>query len=177
MNADYNRYSAVFLRALGVMMALASWYPVVFPRTTVGWKGGNRAPLSMLSRVVFAVGTTMWTLTVFGVYPMYCGAVFALSIGVLFPISGRDRRAHGRLRGVAPIKPIPIAGRHLWLVFGAFDALILAASALALVRDFFSPPVTSEQHIVHVMGLGLFTISVIGALALLVNRSQNKNLN
>jgi hypothetical protein len=41
---------------------------------------------------------------------------------------------------------------------------------VALIRDFYSPPATDEQHIVHVIGLSLFTISVIGAMALLVNR-------
>lgn len=153
-------------------MALITWYPVVFPGKTVRWKGGNRAPLSMQSKVVSAVGMTAWTFTAFAVYPMYSAAVFAMCISLSFPLSRKDRRAYDRLCGIGPIKHLPIAGRDLWLVFWAFDALTLTGSGVALIRDFFSPPATSEEHIVHVMALGMFTISVIGAIALLGNCPQ-----
>lgn len=150
-------------------MAGVSWSSIVFG-ARVRWKGGNRAPLSTRSKVVFAIAMTAWCLAVFGVYPMYGAAVFAVSILVLFPLAAQDRRAYDRLSGIGPIKPLPITGRDQWLVFCFFDALGLTASGFAIVRDFFFPPVSDEQHIVHVMGLGMFAISLIGAVALLVSR-------
>lgn len=171
MTADYDRYGELFLKALGVTMALISWHAVVSGKR-VKWKGGNRAPLSVQSKVLFAVGMTAWTFALFGLYPMYGAEVFAICMGLLFFLARKDRRAYDRLCGVGPIKPLPIAGRDLWLVFWAFDAFTLTGSGVALIRDFFSPPVTNDQHIVHIMALGLFTISIIGVIALLVNRPQ-----
>jgi uncharacterized protein involved in response to NO len=51
------------------------------------------------------------------------------------------------------------------------DALLFTASGLALIRDWRLPPVTDEQHVLHVMALGAFAISAIGAIALVVNWS------
>ena len=59
-------------------------------------------------------------------------------------------------------------------LFDCFDAFIVTGSGVALIRDPLSPPGTDEQHIAHVMALGIFAVSVIGAIALLVNRPQRK---
>jgi hypothetical protein len=85
-----------------------------------------------------------------------------------------DRRAYDRLQGIGSIKQLPLSGRDLWLVFCFFDALTLTASGAALIRDLFSPPATDEQHIPHVMMLGLFTVSVIAAIALLLTHPPKK---
>jgi hypothetical protein len=166
-----NYYGELALRVFGIFMAAKFWADVVF-RRRVRWKGGDRAPLSLPSKVVFAIAMSAWCLAAFGVYPMYGAAVFAVSIGVLFPLAALDRRAHRTLTFAPGLRPEGLPERQQWLVFCFFDALTLTASGVAMIRDFFSPPVTDEQHIVHVMALGMFAISVIGAIALFVNRPR-----
>jgi hypothetical protein len=110
MHHDAGRFGEIFLRVLGVAMAIMAWYPVVFPRTVVRWKGGSRAPLSMRSKAVMAVAMTAWCLAAFGVYPMYGAGVFAACIAVSFLFARQDRRAYDRVRGVGPVKPLPLGG-------------------------------------------------------------------
>jgi hypothetical protein len=42
-------YADLGLRILGIGMAILAWACVAFPGIRVGWKGGNRAPLSRRS--------------------------------------------------------------------------------------------------------------------------------
>lgn len=164
MHHDNNYYGLWFLRALGIFMAAMSWYPVIY-RRTVRWKG-SRARLSTRSKVVFATGTTAWCLGVFGVYPIYCAMVFATCVLLLFPLATQDRRAYGNLPFAPGVRPERLSRREQWRFFRFVDVLALLASGFAMVRDLYSPPATDEQHLVHVMGLAFFALSVIGALAL-----------
>lgn len=175
MQQPADRFCETLLRILGLLMALMAWYPVVFPGTLIRWKGGNRAPLSMQSRIVIAVAMTAWCLAVFGVYPMYGAAVFATCIAVSFFLTRQDRRAHDRLQGIGPIKALPVSGRDVTLVFWFVVALIFTTTGLALIRDLLWLPATDEQHIAHNIGFGLFALSVIGAIVLLLNR-RPKNM-
>jgi hypothetical protein len=54
-------------------------------------------------------------------------------------------------------------------VFWFYAALTFTASGAALIRDLFSPPITGDQHLLHNMALGLFSLSVLGAIVLLLN--------
>lgn len=168
MPLNSNYFGELFIRALGVFMAALSWSQVIF-RQRVRWKGRNRAPLSLPSKLVFAVATTAWCLAVFGVYPIYGAAVFAACMLSLWPLAARDRRIYDRVSGVGHIKPLPLAGKDLWKVFWFYDLLALAGSGVALVRDMFAPPATDEQRLLHSMAIGIFLIAALGAVALRVN--------
>jgi hypothetical protein len=156
-------------------MALAAWSAVGLPRTTVVWKGGNRAPLSIQSKVVSAIALTGLCLAAFRIYPMVGAGVFAAGIGYPMIQSTRDRAAYDRLRGVTPVKPAPITPQQRWFVLCVVDGIVLLFSVVAFIRDLRFPPATEEQHIVHIMGLGFLTASAVGAIALFITRAKKNS--
>ena len=79
------------------------------------------------------------------------------------------------MQGIGPIKALPVSGRDVTLVFWFVVALIFTTTGLALIRDLLWLPATDEQHIAHNIGFGLFALSVIGAIVLLLNR-RPKNM-
>ena len=160
-----NPNALIFLRVLGVTMALATWATVIFPRIPVSWKGGNRAPLSMRSRVVGAIAATSWCLTVFGVYPRVAASIFACCVVFGLFEADRDRAAYDAVRGVSVARPA-VTPRQLWIALCTADAFLLVLCLYAAIRDWRFPPATEEQHIVHVMGLVLLGISLAGAFYL-----------
>jgi uncharacterized membrane protein len=153
-------------------MASAAWSTVVWPKMTVVWKGGNRAPVSTRSKLVGAVALTGLCCAAFRIYPMVGALAFAAGVSYLMFQSTRDRAAYDRIRGVGPVRPIPITAQQRWLVFCVIDAVVLLISLIAFLRDLYFPPMTEEQRIIHMMGLGLLTVSAAGAIALLMTRPK-----
>jgi hypothetical protein len=156
-------------------MALGAWFAVASPKTRVIWKGGNRAPLSMQSKIVGAIALTGLCLAAFRIYPIVGGVAFAL--GTIYSMfqSARDRAAYDRIRGVNRVTPAPLTVHQRWSVLCVMDAFVLLPSLYAFLRDLRFPPATEEQRIVHVMGLGFLSISVIGAILLFITRPQKKS--
>jgi hypothetical protein len=54
------------------------------------------------------------------------------------------------------------------------DAFFLVLSWYAVVRDYFSPPYTEEQRIVHFMGVGYAVASALGAFVLYWKRPKKQ---
>lgn len=170
MRTDH--FAELLLRILAITIALFAWSAVVFAKIPVAWKGGNWAPLSMRSRIVAAVAMTAWCFAAFRIYPRAGAAVFALCIGYGLLQSRRDRVDYDRARGVTAARPVPIARRQGWIVLCCVDAAVLLIASLAIAWDWRFPPITEEQHIVHVMGLGFLWVALVGALVLFVKRPQ-----
>jgi hypothetical protein len=165
-------YALTFLRVLGVTMALATWAAVIFPGIRVSWKGGNRAPLSMRSKVVCAFCATSWCFAVFGVYPGVAASIFASCVVFGLFQADRDRAAYDQTRGVVSVARPALTPRQMWIVLCTADALVLVLSLYAAIRDWRFPPVTEEQHIAHAMGLVLLAASLAGALILPFQRRR-----
>jgi hypothetical protein len=161
MPTNFNVY---FLRALGVLGMCFCWAPVFFPKMTVVWRGGNRAPLSRRSNVVSALAVTAWCMVVFGIAPMFCAALFAIGVLSLFVLSRQDRKHYAAATGIP--ERARITKRQLWSFFCLADALFLAASLYAVIRDSYSPPKNEDQRILHYMALGYLAASCIAAVAL-----------
>ena len=134
----------VLLGILGVGMALFTWACVAFPKIPVSWKGGNRAPLSMASRLTNAVAMTSWCLALTGYYALLWAGLFAGCI----------------VLGMFQSK----------LGLCIFDGFFLISSLYAVLRDLRIPPHTEEQRILHIMGFGYLVASVFGAIFLYVKR-------
>jgi hypothetical protein len=163
-----------FLRAVFVLMALFSW-AAVSPNYSIRWKGGNRAPLSMRSKVVSALAMTALCLASFRIYSPVFGGAFAVGICYLMLQSQRDRAAYDRDQGLAPVKPLSPTTQQRWLSLCAADGFFLLTSLFAVIRDSLKPPITEEQHIVHIMGLGYLGASALGAIILFIKRPKAKN--
>ena len=153
-------------------MASAAWATVVWPKMIVVWKGGNRAPVSMRSKLVGAVALTGLCCAAFRIYPMVGGVAFAAGVNYLMFQSTRDRAAYDRIRGVGPVRPVPITAGQRWLGLCVVDVVVLLFSLIAFLRDLYFPPMTEEQRIVHMMGLGFLAISAAGAIALVMTRPR-----
>jgi len=126
----------------------------------------------MRSRIVAAVAMTAWCFAAFRFYPRAGAAVFALSIGYGLLQSRRDRVDYHRAHGVPPAGPVPIARRQGWIVLCCVDAAILLIATVAIAWDWRFPPITEEQHIIHVLGLGFLWLSLVAALILFIKRPQ-----
>ncbi len=153
-----------FLRALGVFGMWFCWAPVFFPKKTVVWKGGNRAPLSRRSKLVSALTWTAWCLVVFGIAPMFCAALFAIGVLSLFMLSRQDRKHYAAVTGI-PVRR-QITKRQFWSFFCVADALFLAASLFAVIRDSYSPPTNGDQRFLHYLALGYLAASCVAAVVL-----------
>jgi hypothetical protein len=153
-----------FLRALGIFGMFFCWAPVFFPTRTVVWKGGNHAPLSRRSKLVSALTWTAWCLVVFGIAPIFCAALFAIGVLSLFVLSRQDREHYAAATGI-PART-QITKRQFWLLFCAADALFLAASLFAVIRDSYSPPANGDQRFLHYLALGYLAASCIAAVVL-----------
>jgi hypothetical protein len=129
----------------------------------------------MRSKVVSALAMTALCLAVFRIYPLVFGAAFAVGICYLMFQSGRDRAAYDRNQGLAPVKPLSPTAQQWWLALCAADGFCLLASLFAVIRDSLKPPITEEQHIVHIMGLGYLGASALGAITLFIKRPKTKN--
>ncbi len=159
-----------FLRALGVFGMFFGWAPVFFPKRTVVWKGGNHAPLSRRSKLASALTWTAWCLVVFGIAPIFCAALFAIGVLSLFVLSRQDRKHYAAATGI-PART-QITKRQFWLLFCAADALFLAASLFAVIRDSYSPPTNGDQRFLHYLALGYLAASCIAAVVLYRARPQ-----
>ena len=120
----------------------------------------------MQSKIVSAIALTGLCLAAFRIYPIVGGVAFALGVIYLMFQSARDRAAYDRIRGVNRVTPAPLTVHQRWSVLCVMDAF---------VRDLRFPPATEEQRIVHIMGLGFLSISVIGAILLFITRPQKKS--
>jgi len=165
-------YNELALRVLGVFMAATSWSFVIFPDKQVCWKGGNRAPLSHRSKILFAVTATSWCLAAFRFYPLFFAALFAVCVSVGFVQSSRDRIAFDAARGVGPHQPRRITLAQCWPALCVLDGVILILMVYVFFRDLYHPPQTDEQHIVHVMGIGYLVASAAGAVYLYIKRPK-----
>ncbi len=129
--------------------------------------------MSMPSRVVFAIAATSWCLITFHVYPIFFAITFALCVCVGLLQSGRDRAGYDAARGVTPQR-LTFTARQRWLAFCIYDAVFLVPLLYAVVRDYFRPPRTDEQRMIHVMALGLFALCLLGAVALYFTRPKKE---
>ena len=163
----------LIFKIFGVAMMLFSWAPVAFPHIRVSLRGGNRAPLSMHSKLVLAIGVTCWCLAIFGVYPRVCGGMFALSVCIGLFQSKRDRAAYDVARGLVTPR-FTITTEQRWLALCFADAFFLTLSLYAVIRDYRFPPHTDEQRIVHFMSLGYAVASTIGAIVLYFTRPKKQ---
>jgi hypothetical protein len=156
-----------FLRALGVFGMWFCCAPVFFPKKTVVWKGGNHAPLSRRSKLVSALTWTAWCLVVFGIAPIFCAALFAIGVLSLFMLSRQDRKHYAAATGI-PVRR-QITKR---VAFCVADALFLAASLFAVIRDSCSPPTSGDQRFLHYLALGYLAASCVAAVVLYWARPQ-----
>lgn len=165
----------IFLGMVGGSMALFAWASVLFPeKMPVVWKGGNRAPLSMPSRVTMAVAMTSWCLALAGFHPLICAAVFAVCIMFGFVECSRDRAAYDAARGITePQRPKP-SPQLVWRALCVYDALVFSGFLFGLIRDLRHPPVTEEQHLVHVMAVGGLVFTGLCGLVLYVKRPKKE---
>jgi len=106
---------------------------------------------------------------------MVGAAAFAVGIMCLMFQSTRDRAAYDRIRGVSRVTPAPLAVQQRWSVMCVVDGIVLLFSLVAFIRDLRFPPATEEQRMVHLMGLGFLSISVIGAILLFSTRPQKES--
>ena len=162
-------YTELGLRILGIGMGIWAWSCVLFSNIQVGWKGGNRAPMSRRSKFIMAIGWTAWCCAVFRFYPLFFAAVFAASILLLFPLAKQDRAACDASRGIKRI-PRRLTPSQYWPALCVLDAFVVAISLYAVVRDLLYPPNTGEQHIVQIMGICYLVASSVGAVYLYVKR-------
>ena len=167
-------YVELALKILGVVMATFAWTCVAFPRIQVGWKGGNRAPLSRRSKLILAIGWTAWCCAVFRFHPLFFGSVFAASVLFLFPQSMRDREGFDASKGIRSIRKALTPSQY-WPALWVLDALVLAGSLYAVFRDLLYPPQTQEQHILHIMGICYLVVSSVGAVYLYVKRPGRRS--
>jgi hypothetical protein len=154
-----------FLKIAGVFGMFFCWAPVFFPKRTVVWKGGNRAPLSRRSKLVSALAWTAWCLVVFGIAPIFCAALFAIGVLSLFVLSRQDRKRYAAATGIS-WRRAQITKRQLWSLFCVADALFLVASLFAVIRDSYSPPTNGDQRFLHYLALGYLAASCVAAIVL-----------
>jgi hypothetical protein len=164
-------YAELGLRILGIGMAISAWACVAFPGIRVGWKGGNRAPLSRRSKFIMAVGWTAWCCAVFGLYPVFFAALFAACVLFLFPQATRDRDEFDASRGIRKLPRVHTAAQY-WPALCVLDAFVLSMSLYAVLRDTFYPPQNEEQHIVHIMGICYLVASGVCAAYLYFKRPK-----
>jgi hypothetical protein len=129
----------------------------------------------MQSKIVSAIAVTALCIAGFRIYPMVGASVFAVGISYLMIQSGRDRAAYDRLRGVTPVKPAPLTPQQRWSVMCVVDGIVLLFSLVTFIRDLRFPPATEEQRMVHLMGVGFLSVSVIGAILLFSTRPQKES--
>jgi hypothetical protein len=158
------------LRVLGAAMTLFVWSAVIF-KFPVVWKGGNRAPMSLRSKVVFASAVTAWFLLACGFNPALGGGLFVIAIVYSFALCDQDRASHARGRGFPDTRAA--TAYQAWVGFCIFDAVILFGSIYVFLRDMVRPPVTEEQILAHRLGLATLAISSIGAVSLYLRRPSN----
>src|ERR1700719_4327944 len=135
------QWNLIALRLLGAVMMLFLWSTVGF-KIPIAWKGGNRAPMSVRSKVVFACASTAWFLVVCGFNPTLGAGLFDVCILYGFILCDQDRASYAIQQGL-PERPRPTA-QQTWLGLCIFDALILFPSFFAFFRDFFLRPATEE---------------------------------
>jgi hypothetical protein len=171
-----NHQAQILLGILGAIMSLLAWASVAFPQIPITWKGGNRASLSMSSRIAMAIGTTSWFLIALGFHPGFFAALFVISVLFGFFNSQRDRTTYDSARGVVATSKPKLTFSQMWLALCLADAFFLSFSSYAVIRDWFSPPHTDEQRILRIMAIGYFLVSAAGAIFLYVKRPQKRTL-
>jgi hypothetical protein len=160
----------IFLGMLGAVMALFAWASVISPDLPVTWKGGNRAPLSMPSRIAMAVAITSWCLILTGFHPTVWTVLFAACVAFGVGQSSRDRAAHDVARGITERQRPVYNPLYVWRALCAIDAFVLGACAYLFVRDLLRPPITGDQRFLHVMMIGYLVASALGAFYLYTKR-------
>src|SRR5215469_4269059 len=156
--------TSVLARALAVALALYSWYPVVFPRVRVSWGRRSRGtPMSMKGRVATALTVTCGCHVVFGIYPLLCVNLCVLGVAVLLILSRSEREAFDQAKLTSEVLR---TGGDGWLLMCILDAVLLVGSWSAVVRDYFSPPSTEQQQLIHFMGVGFGVVSILLAVVL-----------
>lgn len=159
-------WAFIVLRVVVGWFALRHWYCVVFNRRIL-WKG-SRAPLSQTSKIVMAIAWTAWSLAASAIYPLFCGAVFALCILCAFPLGWRDKRAYEVYHGWPQLPGL--TKKQRWLVLCLYDGFLLSILLFVFIRDIFLPPSSKEQLFAHNMGILMLAIAAVGAIALYVTR-------
>lgn len=155
-------WTLAILRILGVTLALASWYAVLFNRPQ-SWRE-SRAPLSPASKVVVACSWTAWCLAAWHVFPLVFAGVFGISALTLFVLARRDRRRYAVYHGW-PHEPA-LTNRQAWILLCVADALLLFVLLIVFVRDIVFPPASAEQLLVHNLGLVMAALAALGGIAL-----------
>jgi len=162
----------IFMGTTGALMALFVWGSVLFPNIPIAWKGGNRAPLSMPSRIAMAIGITCWCLILTGFLPMLWVALFGGCIVFAWFQSSRDRTANDAARQLLASKQPKMTFSQVWPALCLFDGFFLVLSLYAVLRDLRTPPHTDEQRILQMMGIGYLFASSLGAIFLYVKRPR-----
>lgn len=164
--------ASLIARAFAVALALWSWYPVVFPQVRVSWGRKSRGtPMSRNARIVWASTLTCACLAVFGFYPLFCVNLCVIGVGLLLILSRSERAAHDQAKLTSEVLKTTGDG---WLLMCILDAALLVGSWTAVIRDYFSPPATAEQRLVHFIGVGFAVTSVLLAVFLYWKRPPKR---
>lgn len=164
--------ASLIAKAFAAALALCSWYPVVFPRVRVSWGRKSRGtPMSMHGRIATAVTVTCGCLAVFGFYPLLCINLCIVGVAVLLILSRRERVAHDRAKLTSQVLKTTGDG---WLLMCILDGVLLVGSWSAVIRDFFYPPSTEEQRLIHFVGVGFAILTAVLAIVLYWKRPPNQ---
>jgi hypothetical protein len=154
----------IFLRIFGIALLIWGWVPVFNPAVRVFYRRSH-VPVSRMGKALDAVGKTAFCLAAFGVRPLLCAGAAAACVAAEMWVKKQDFRQYEKQTGRWVFRPTD--QRPTWVAALALDAAFLSLFLVALIRDYFSSPVSQDQRILHYMSLGCVAFfSIAGALLL-----------
>jgi len=161
-------YGIIFLRVFFIVMLVRVWIPVFNPRVKVRYKR-SRVPKSLKSKLASALCITACCLALFRVSPLFCAAVAMFCVAAQILVTKRqDVREYERQ--TLHLEYVPTDHGQERDAVLVTDIVFSVLFLFFVIRDYFQPPVTEEQRIVHDLCWGFLACTSIMALVLLWGR-------